>query len=219
MAIVTIDSKAFSHMLKAMLLAASTDETRAHLSCIRIETRGKDLRMVATDGHWLLAVDRTLEKDAILAADDVVHISREDATRLVKLLPRKGVVRVNLAGRVDDISGKQIGVFAVVDVTFPRYEQVIPECTHVDTARPPTYLGTDRLEAIAKAAALIADRKDTGLHIAYGATESDPCLGTFVSHDVAALFVIMPSRERHVDMGALVSRFTGRTAVDTFDPN
>jgi DNA polymerase III beta subunit, central domain len=121
----------FGRVLSALLLAASKDETRAHLFGILIDVT--DGVMVATDGH-VLAVHAIDRSDVDLASDysapDPILLSRPDAERIAKLIgkARAGDVTFEPQGkgafRVTHIGTTML--VQAVDATFPPWRQAMP---------------------------------------------------------------------------------------------
>lgn len=215
MATITIDSKTFGDWLRAMLCAASTDLTRAHLSCIRIETHGRTVRMIATDGHWMLCTERDIKPEDMTGKDAIVHLNREDAERIVKVLPKKGVVSFDADGNVTDARTTTVlGSFKPADVTFPPYEQVIPcSAPTKENERAHTHVASTLLAAVVKGFQLLrGDKRDIGLRIEYGMAELDPMLVTASIPDVTALAVVMPFRADDKHFGPLIARFRNEKA-------
>jgi DNA polymerase-3 subunit beta len=117
-------------MIEKTMYAACTDETRYNLNGVYLEIledTGK-LRMVATDGHRLSYVDRTLGTDIGGLAAGVI-------------IPRKGLAELKRLVDEDDADEVEIGfegnsgVARKGDVTlfmrliegeFPKYQQVVP---------------------------------------------------------------------------------------------
>ena len=117
-------------MIEKTMYAACTDETRYNLNGVFLEILEDTakLRMVATDGHRLSYVDRTLGTDLSGLANGVI-------------IPRKGLAELKRLVDEDDADEVEIGfegnsgVARKGDVTlfmrliegeFPKYQQVVP---------------------------------------------------------------------------------------------
>ena len=61
----SIDGQSLREMIDKTLFAVSTDETRFNLSGVFIESGDGIVRMVATDGHRLAMIERTLKAPAL----------------------------------------------------------------------------------------------------------------------------------------------------------
>ena len=116
-------------MIDKTLFAVSNDETRFNLSGVYLESGDGLLRMVATDGHRLAMIERTMK-----------------AAKLPKgvIMPRKGLVEVRkLLEEAEEaelalvIAEKDVRVqtpdvaffMRLVEGDFPDYKQVIPGST------------------------------------------------------------------------------------------
>lgn len=115
-------------MIDKTLFAVSTDETRFNLSGVYLESSDDGLRMVATDGHRLAMIERSLK-----------------CVKLPKgvIMPRKGLVEVRKLLEQEEaelslvIAEKDVRVQAgdvsffmrLVEGDFPDYKQVIPGST------------------------------------------------------------------------------------------
>ena len=123
---VVVPPATLSEMISRTLFAVSVDETRVNLSGIYVDrTEANLLRLVATDGHRLAMVTRTV--DGLTPAHSVI-------------LPRKGIVELRRLLEGGDepvaIATKPPVVHAsrgpvelsmrLVEGEFPDYKQVIP---------------------------------------------------------------------------------------------
>jgi DNA polymerase-3 subunit beta len=126
----TVPSLLLSEMIEKTMYAACTDETRYNLNGVYLEILEDTakLRMVATDGHRLSYVDRTLGTDLGGLPNGVI-------------IPRKGLAELKRLVDEDDADEVEIGfegnsgVARKGDVTlfmrliegeFPKYQQVVP---------------------------------------------------------------------------------------------
>jgi DNA polymerase-3 subunit beta len=126
----TVPSILLSEMIEKTMYAACTDETRYNLNGVYLEILEDTakLRMVATDGHRLSYVDRTLGTDLGGLPNGVI-------------IPRKGLAELKRLVDEDDADEVEIGfegnsgVARKGDVTlfmrliegeFPKYQQVVP---------------------------------------------------------------------------------------------
>jgi DNA polymerase-3 subunit beta len=148
-------------MIRRTFFAIATDESRYHLSGALFECDGARARMVATDGHRLAKVERTVEAGPVLAQG--------------ALIPRKGLGEIRRAletlGGDDDtvelgFHGGNVFVrttdivlsVKLVDAQFPPYEMVIPKDADksvvigrvalIDALRRISLLASDRVKAI-----------------------------------------------------------------------
>jgi DNA polymerase III subunit beta len=144
-------------MIRKTFFAIATDESRYHLSGALFECDGRRARMVATDGHRLSKIERTLEQGPVLAQG--------------VLVPRKGLAEIRRA--LETSSGEEdtvdIGFHAgnmfvraadmvlsvkLVEAQFPPYEMVIPK-----EADKSVVIGrTPLLESLRRISLLASDR-------------------------------------------------------------
>lgn len=110
-------------VLEAVIHAASTDETRAHVNAVRLEVHPATVRAVATDGNRLALAEKTIE----------------GGTPLETLLSLKGAIVLRDALRSGPadmlvIPGRTMGFelgstrieLTASEAQFPPYQQVIP---------------------------------------------------------------------------------------------
>ena len=113
------------------MYAASVDETRYNLNGVYLEVlpdAGK-LRMVATDGHRLALVDRSVSEDATALASGVI-IPKKGLAELKRLVDEDDADEIELAFEGNNGLAKRGNVTLVmrlIEGEFPNYQQVIPE--------------------------------------------------------------------------------------------
>ncbi len=124
-AVISLPQKTLKRLLQLVQFAMASQDIRYYLNGMLLVLEGKQLRVVATDGHRLSYAEAQLENEAE---------SRE------VIIPRKTVVELSkLLGDVDDPVELRIGanqvtftlpgtelVTKVVDGKFPDYQRVIP---------------------------------------------------------------------------------------------
>lgn len=124
-AAISLPQKTLKRLLQLVQFAMASQDIRYYLNGMLLVLEGKQLRVVATDGHRLSYAETQLEVEAE---------SRE------VIIPRKTVVELSkLLGDVDDPVELRIGanqvtitlpgtelVTKVVDGKFPDYQRVIP---------------------------------------------------------------------------------------------
>lgn len=121
--------------LETALAATSSSPTRAGLMWIRVEST----RLVATDGHRLVIV--SIDGDP--TANEVAHISSDDARRLVKMGDSKAIYTIETGDEAFmvanaqspsqwrgqlavAIDGRPMGHVESVEMDFAQYEKVLP---------------------------------------------------------------------------------------------
>ena len=129
----TVQASVLREMIDRTMYASSIDETRYNLNGVFLEhqTETGKLRMVATDGHRLAYVDRTLSVDLDSLSNGVI-------------IPRKGLAELKRLVDEDDADEIELGfegnsglarkgsvtlVMRLIEGEFPNYRQVIPTDT------------------------------------------------------------------------------------------
>ena len=123
---ITVPAEMLREMIGRTIFAVSSDETRLNLSGILFErVEPHKLRMVATDGHRLSMITRTVEggnqaPGVIVPRKGVLEISKmiETAEQPVTMSVQSGVAHAS-CGQVE-LSMR------LVEGEFPDYKQVIP---------------------------------------------------------------------------------------------
>lgn len=180
---IKLDAGNFREMIKKTIYASSTDETRYNLTGILFEMEKKNgsglLRLVATDGHRLALVEKEAEGDS--KAGESVVIPRKSLNEVKRLLEE---------GENEDIEvdfQKQHGVFRkdsivlttrLIDMSFPNYNQVIPENRTVTAEVPRETM----IHAIRRVS-LLSSERSRAIRFAFGPNSltvhiNNPDLGT-----------------------------------------
>ena len=122
-----------SEMIERTIYAASADETRYNLNGVYFEqiADSEKARMVATDGHRLAIIDRTLG-NKVSGLEPGVIIPRKGLVELKRLLDEEEDDEVELgfegnSGLVR--KGDVTLVMRLIEGEFPKYQQVIPRET------------------------------------------------------------------------------------------
>lgn len=159
---VSVSVVALGAMIEQTLYAASADETRYNLNGVYLEqVEDSDrIRMVATDGHRLALVERSLGVDTSSLASGVI-IPRKGLAELKRLVDEDDVDEIELAFEGNNGLARKGGVTLVmrlIDGEFPNYQQVIPkEIPHrialetdvlVRSLRRVVILSTERARAV-----------------------------------------------------------------------
>ena len=128
---VRLQAAVLSQMIEGTVYAASLDETRYNLNGAYFEVvpESSRIRMVATDGHRLALVERTVGHDVSGLASGVI-------------VPRKGLAELKRLVDEEDADEIEIGfegnsglarkgdvtlVMRLIEGEFPNYRQVIPK--------------------------------------------------------------------------------------------
>ena len=178
---VKLPAEILSGMIERTMYAASMDETRYNLNGVFFEVekdQGK-LRMVATDGHRLAMVDRSIPGD-IEGLQSGVIIPRKALAELKRLLDEDGATEVELAfeGNSGFARGGDVTLgMRLIEGEFPNYQQVIPSEPGIQLI-----LDTEKLARALRRVVLLSSERSRAvkLEISEGeavVTSSNPDLG------------------------------------------
>lgn len=125
-----VQAAVLSLMIERTIYAASVDETRYNLNGVYLEVLDEPgrIRMVATDGHRLASVDRTLSEDP-LGLENGVIIPRKGLGELKKLVDEDDADEIELAFEGNNglaRKGRVTLVMRLIEGEFPNYAQVLP---------------------------------------------------------------------------------------------
>ncbi len=144
-------------MIRKTFFAIATDESRYHLSGALFESDGKRVRMVATDGHRLSKIERSVEGGPVLAQG--VLIPRKGLSEIRRALETvsadEDTVEIGFhAGNVFVRAGDVVLSVKLVDAQFPPYEMVVPK----DADKSVVLGRTAFLESLRRISLLASDR-------------------------------------------------------------
>jgi DNA polymerase-3 subunit beta len=153
---VSVPGTTLLEMIKKTAFAISTDETRYVLNGIYFEPRDAGrIRMVATDGHRLALIERSLEGDFKLKGGTI--IPRKGLFELRRVLDEAPEAECQLGFAENSCIFKKMGVTMImrlIDGQFPEYQRVIPK-----QGEKQVTLGRTRfLEALRRIALLSAEK-------------------------------------------------------------
>lgn len=179
--LVTAQAAVVGDMIARTMYAASVDETRYNLNGVYLEQleEGGRLRMVATDGHRLAYVDRSLGQD-IEGLGRGVIIPRKGLAELKRLVDEEDVGEVEVGFEANSGLARRGEVslaMRLIEGEFPNYHQVIPqEPTHQLTIAAEPFM-----QALRRVALLSAERsRAVKLELARGVlalSSNNPDLG------------------------------------------
>ena len=129
--LVRLQAAVLSQMIERTMYAASLDETRYNLNGVYFEVLPTDakLRMVATDGHRLALIDRSIGSQASGLASGVI-IPRKGLAELKRLVDEEDADEIELGFEGNNGLAKKGDVTLVmrlIEGEFPNYKQVIPK--------------------------------------------------------------------------------------------
>lgn len=154
----SVQAQTLSLMIERTIYAASVDETRYNLNGVYLEALDEPgrIRMVATDGHRLATVDRTISEDP-LGLENGVIIPRKGLGELKKLVDEDDADEIDLAFEGNNglaRKGKVTLVMRLIEGEFPNYSQVLPSKIERNVVLP----GEDFSRALRRVALLSSER-------------------------------------------------------------
>jgi len=156
----TVSQGALKRLLDKTHFSMAQQDVRYYLNGMLLETDGKVLRTVATDGHRLAYCETIVDTPS--AASQQVIVPRKGVLELQRLLGTEGNVDVGIGA--NHIRG-QIGTIRftskLIDGRFPEYGRVIPNA-------PAKKVGANRdaLRAALQRAAILSNEKYRGIRLA-----------------------------------------------------
>lgn len=179
--LVKLQSSVLSQMIERTMYAASVDETRYNLNGVYfevLEDTGR-IRLVATDGHRLALVERSVGNEASGLASGVI-IPRKGLAELKRLVDEEDADEIELGFEASSGLARKGGVTLVmrlIEGEFPDYHQVIPK----DAGLKLTLSAEPLIRALRRVALLSAERsRAVKVEIADGKmtiSSSNPDLG------------------------------------------
>jgi len=122
---VTIEAKVLREMLTQTSFAVSHDETRYALNGVLFAFQGKDVRMVATDGHRLALSNRSLGQ-GVASATGIVP--RKAVTEIMRVIGSGEEVQLAITENQFVLQMPNFVMTArLIEGQFPNYEAVIPK--------------------------------------------------------------------------------------------
>ena len=122
---VKVDQAVLARLIEKTHFSMAQQDVRYYLNGMLLETGGKQLRAVATDGHRLALSEAEVES----AIDEQqVIVPRKGVLELQRLLSGEGSVDVDLGENHVRIQLESIRFTSkLIDGRFPEYERVIPQ--------------------------------------------------------------------------------------------
>jgi DNA polymerase-3 subunit beta len=156
--LVRAQAAVLSTMIERTMYAASVDETRYNLNGVYIEVEPESgkLRMVATDGHRLGCVERTLGPEVKKLAGGVI-VPRKGLAELKRLVDEEDADEVELGFEGNSglaRKGSVTLVMRLIEGEFPNYRQVLPK----ETTRRFVVASEDLVRSLRRVALLSAER-------------------------------------------------------------
>src|SRR5262245_33165070 len=121
----TLESKVLRDMLTQTSFAVSHDETRYALNGVLFSLSGKELRLVATDGHRLAMSTRTLGE---IGRPVTGIVPRKAITEIMRVLSAGEEVQLGITENQFVLQMPNFVMTArLIEGQFPNYEAVIPK--------------------------------------------------------------------------------------------
>jgi DNA polymerase III subunit beta len=121
-----LDAGVLREMIDKTLFSVCNDETRFHLNGVLLESDGKRVRMVSTDGHRLSKVERDLPGTPALSAG--IIIPKKGLVELKKTLDGLTTAKVAVKTPYIFVSGEGVTLAVkLIESNFPPYDAVIPK--------------------------------------------------------------------------------------------
>ncbi|MDZ7645271.1 MAG: DNA polymerase III subunit beta [Woeseiaceae bacterium] len=146
-------------LLEKTHFSMAQQDVRYYLNGLLLETGGKHLRAVATDGHRLALCEQELEGGKL--EEQQVIVPRKGVLELQRLLSGEGAVALELGSNHVRIQLEGIRFTSkLIDGRFPEYERVIPQ----DTSNQ---LSADRLafRGALQRTAILSNEKYRGIRL------------------------------------------------------
>jgi DNA polymerase-3 subunit beta len=154
-----VEQAAFKRLIDKTHFSMAQQDVRYYLNGMLLESDGKMLRTVATDGHRLALCEMEL---ATKSGQQQVIVPRKGVLELQRLMGSEGIVSVEVGSNHIRVTIGGIRFTSkLVDGRFPEYGRVIP-------ASPPRTLRADR-EALRRAlqrTSILANEKYRGIRLA-----------------------------------------------------
>lgn len=120
----TLPGETLRDMIRHVLFAVSTDETRAILTGVLVQFKGDQIKMVATDTHRLAVRNATVSGGE---GNANAVVPARAMNELLRLADDEEPVSVSLAqGQARFETGGTTMVTRLIEGQFPNYERVIP---------------------------------------------------------------------------------------------
>jgi DNA polymerase-3 subunit beta len=120
----SIDSNELRNIIHRTAFAVSTDELRPAMMGVLLQTKGTEMRAVATDGHRLVRLVHTQSKPVSLKKDVVIPAK---ALLVLGKSIDEGTIVISVSDTHIKFSfGQSFLVSRLIDETYPNYEAVIP---------------------------------------------------------------------------------------------
>lgn len=119
------DQGTFKEMLKQIIYAVSTDESRQVLNGILLSCNNQKLTAVATDGRRLALIEQEVEVPFDSRTD--VVIPAKTVNELIKTLNDEGALKIRIHPKMISFENENTMIISkLAEGNYPNYQQVIP---------------------------------------------------------------------------------------------
>lgn len=123
---ITLNQQLLKSMLNLTSFAVSHDETRYVLNGVLFVVKGKNIRLVATDGRRLALIEKELEPPSEFKKEVIVPIKA--VQELMRNLGEEGLVKIIFGeNQISFQFDNTVIISRLIEGQFPNYEQVIPK--------------------------------------------------------------------------------------------
>lgn len=125
---ITVSQEVLGRLLEKTHFSMAQQDVRYYLNGLLVETGGKMLRAVATDGHRLALCEVALDDDKL--PEQQVIVPRKGVLELQRLMGGEGELTIELGTNHVRIQLESIRFTSkLIDGRFPEYDRVIPQDT------------------------------------------------------------------------------------------
>ncbi len=180
----TLKPELFRDMIEKSIYSVSNDETRYHLNGVYFEQtksgKGAQYRMVATDGHRLSLIDRSVEGSDDCKIEKGVIIPRKGLFEIKKLLELNSTDEISIAVDGPQLILKQsstVLMIRLIEGKYPNFMQLMPK----SLKRQVLASKNDLLTSL-KRVSLLSNKKSKGVTLSFSngymtITSNNPELG------------------------------------------
>jgi len=156
---VVVPQRTLVRLLEKTHFSMAQQDVRYYLNGLLVETGGKHLRAVATDGHRLALCE--VELDSGDTSERQVIVPRKGVLELQRLLSGEGDVELELGSNHIRVQLEGIRFTSkLIDGRFPEYERVIPEQAENELAAD-----REQFKAALQRTAILSNEKYRGIRL------------------------------------------------------
>ena len=127
-----INSGILKEMIEKCLITGVSEDNRLHLAGLLLERFEEDenkiIRMVCTDGHRLIKIDRLFSQENNFQTGDPVIIPKKGMSEIVKLLDSDEITQIGFHDNNLIVKHREEMIFIrLLEGDYPDYREVIPQ--------------------------------------------------------------------------------------------